>query len=241
MPGCGGHHQQIHLLPQRLQLALHAAQRVLHLEGVGGAEARRAADDLAHGWVEGLGLRGEQLAHHAVALGHPGAFIQQRRHCEQRREVQLHHQLAQAAGALDGGGEHRRIADIAEEGRRLRHADARSSRQLRRAGNEVAVRVERVVAFGQRQQQRGIVHRVREQRHAVDAAAGRQHAGGADAPRGGLEADQTVKACRHTPRTRRVGTQRKSHLAARHGHRRAGTGAAADALRIEHAGRPAVG
>ena len=81
-------------------------------------------------------------------------------------------------------------------------------------GSKCAVVVGRVVALDQCDSTLGrVVHRQREHRHAVEAAAGRHHARGADAARAWASAPTTLhKPGRHAARAGGVGAQRERHL-----------------------------
>jgi hypothetical protein len=84
------------------------AQGFQRLQPVLGAEGLHAADGWGLGQhganhrQHGLGILRHQFTGHAVALGHPGTFIQQARRFKERRQVQLHRLAAQALELLDG-------------------------------------------------------------------------------------------------------------------------------------------
>ena len=75
---------------------------------------------------------------------------------------------------------------------------------------------------------RGVLGGEREDRHAVERAAGRHHAAHAEQPERGLVADEIVERRGHAARAGGVGAEREAGEPERHRHRRAARGTAAD-------------
>ncbi len=99
-------------------------------EGVGGADVAAAGDDFAHRRKDLVGLRVEEFADGEVALGHPGAFVEQARGFEEGREIDLHRCAAQRLHASHRCAEQPFRLGVAEELEilRPRHAEAETGR-----------------------------------------------------------------------------------------------------------------
>ena len=130
---------------------------------------------------------------------------------------------------------------IAEELGRRRHAHARAAREQTERQRRSRVRIPRVLSRQHPQHRPTVLHRMRHHGHAVEAAAGRQHAVGADQSRRWLDADQIARAGRHPTGSCGIGPECEGHLPACHHHSRAGARAAAHVVGIERIAYRAVG
>jgi hypothetical protein len=210
MAGRGGHHQHVHVVPQRV------AAPARGLQGVGTRKACTAlmprARPMTAATVGSIwpGCCSSSVAHHGIAFGHPGAFVQQRGHGMQRPKVQRHRASAPRPAGGPAPAARRGIAAVAVKCGAVGHAHAQARRPGKGPGWKASRRRPRR-ALRARQHGGGVGHREREHRHAVQAAAGRQHAAGADSPRRGLQPDDVVEARRHAARARGVGAQRERH------------------------------
>ena len=86
-----------------------------------------------------------------------------------------------------------------------------------------------------------VVDGEREDRHAVQAAAGRQHAAAADEAAAGFQAHEIAERGGHPARARGVGAERKADEAMREGQPGTRTRPAADVQGVERVGRRAEG
>jgi hypothetical protein len=214
---------------------------VFGLERVQRGVACGLLDDAAHHRMYGVRRLVPQAFHRGKTFGHPRARIQQGRQFAERREIDRLHGRAVLAQ-----GTHR----LVEGGRRLRVAEElqlRGDGQPRRIGPgapavgrpRARIGIALVVAARDAGHELGVVHRQCEHRHAIQRAARRHHARRAEPAPGGLQADDIVEAGRHAARARGVRAQGKRRQPARHHGRGAGTGTAADVLRLEGVGHGA--
>ncbi len=215
-------------------------------EGVGGADGAAAGDDFAHWRKHLLGLRVEEVTDGEVALGDPGAAIEQARGFEEGREVDFHRRAAERLHAFHRFAEQALCFGIAEELQILlhRHAEAETGR----AAEVEAVRRQRarVLIVGietgcHRQHALGIFGGEREDRHRIERTAGGHHAAGGQRAAARLVADEVVERGGHAPGAGGVGAERETRQAQRHRHRRTGAGTAGDVIRVEGVAAGAVG
>ena len=230
------------------RLRAQLAQAVRGLEGLDRADVARPRGRGAR--TIGLtapGLRGEEGADRGVALGDPGPLVQQRRRLGERAEVDLRQLPAERARALQrvlprGGG----LLVAAE--RQLvgaRDGDPRPGRAPRRSlgrddRRSARVRIVGIGPGGDGQHALGAEDVGRQQRDAVEAAAGGHDAALADRPERRLEADDAVEGGRHPPRAGGVGPERERDRPVGDDDGRAGARAARDVARIDDAGTRAV-
>ncbi|MNT07670.1 hypothetical protein D3C72_1423850 [compost metagenome] len=223
-------------------------QPVLGAEGLyavdGGCLGQYGANHRQHG----LRVLRHQLPGHAVALGHPRAFIEQACGLQKRRQVQFHRFAAQGLEAVDGITEQQRAFRATEELQVLCTGYAETEgawcterRTVVPQRVTAAVFVPRVQACGERQQLTGFPRRGGEGGDAIQRTTGRNHASRRDQALGGLHADQIVQRRRHTPGAGGVGAQRKTRDPERHRQRRSGAGTARRILRQYAVGARAVG
>ena len=147
--------------------------------------------------------------------------------------------------ARDGGLVGRRRCAVAEEqalpGKR--NAEPQPVRQRPQCAERTRARIG-IGGIGARHRgERGerVVDRQRKHRHAVERAAGRNHAVGGDEPEARLQAHDVVEHGRHAAGARGVGAERDRHEAGRDRDRRARARTARDRARLDRVARDAVG
>jgi len=143
-----------------------------------------------------------------------------------------------------GGGEAGGVVVVAEKFELGRHrdADARAFGEGFVGRDErPGVGIVRVVDGGCVQGFAGGGGVAGKNRHAVEAAAGRNDAAGAEQSAGGFHAEQAVKGGGHPARTSGVGPERDVGLAAGHRDRRARTRSARNVSRVDWVPGDAVG
>jgi hypothetical protein len=205
--------------------------------GIGRAPALGAADDLAQHRQQRLGLLVKEVADGGVALGHPGAVVEQARGVEEEAQVDGHAFAAEFGNAHDRFVIQARGIGVAEEFQIFFFRDA--DLEARRTANTVntaevesvplgpaRVWIACVEGGGGMHHGFGIFGIERKDGHRVERAAGRHHAAGRKPAQGRLVADEVVEGRRHAARAGGVGAQRKAAVAQRHGNGRAGAGTA---------------
>ena len=223
------------------------AQAVLGIEGVDGGVAAGAFDDAADHGVHVVGVLLDEVADGGVALGDPGAGVEQFGGGAEEGEIDLDFASADGFQARDGFGVERGGGVVAEEfelvgGRnaeaeRARRATARHPRRgaararRDRRGRSRARRVQTVCASSQLSAKMETQSSVRQ--------AGTTPRVLSDAARG-LQADQVVERRGHASGSGGVGAEREADQAGGDGDGGAGTGAAGDVARVEDAGAGAV-
>jgi hypothetical protein len=176
----------------------------------------------------------DEGADRGVTLGHPRALVQQRGGIAERRVVDAADRDARfVAKAREGRLERRLRLGVAEEFEVGRHGDAQCPALRTRHRHAARIGVERVVAGSDARHLPAVRHAGGEHGHAVERAAGRHHAAGAEQATRGFQPDDAVQACRHAARTGGVGTQREADEAEGHRHRRPRTGSARHVLGVD--------
>ena len=224
--GRGGHGQRIDAAPNRLGGALQRLQAIETGEGVGGGERLGFVDDAPRDGMHIARMLAEKRADRRVALGHPGAFVEQRRRLVEGRHIDLDQFSAEIPQQLHAGAPGCLGGGVAEEPlvRRARNADDRMRRDCAQAPerNRPRVRIFSVLAGNNLIDGPGVVDGAGKDRHAIERAAGGHHAAVGDRADRGLQADDVVEARRHAARAGRIRAERKWHEAAGHRHGRAG-------------------
>ena len=243
--GRGRHGQRIDAAQHRLHHALELGQPVDAGERIGGGEAGGLADDLQRHGMQVLAMPLHDRPDGGIALGHPGALVEQGGGGEERRHVDVDEARAEPLQHLHAGGPGGLGFRIAEEAqvRRSRHADGQVRRRLAQGAQLDCARerIARVVAGHHGVGAPRVIHRQREHRDAVERPAGRHHAVRRDGADRRLQSDDVVEAGRHAARARRVGAERERHQPARHRHRRARTRSARHDVGIDGVERHRIG
>ncbi|MNI23042.1 hypothetical protein D3C73_766110 [compost metagenome] len=244
----GGRDDTIEAFQRCVAQGLERLQPVLGAEGLHAVDGGCLGQDSANHRQHGLGVLCHQLPGHAVALGHPRAFIEQACGLQKRRQVQFHRFAAQGLETIDGIAEQQRAFRASKELQVLCTWYAEPERPWcaeRRAvipqRVAAAVFVPRVEACGERQQLTGLPRGGSERSDAIEGTTGRYHAGRRDQALAGFHADQVVQRRWHAPGAGGVGPQGKARDPERHRQRRTGAGAARWILRQHAVGAHAIG
>ena len=151
-----------------------------------------------------------------VALGHPGAGIEQVCHVEQRRHIDRHRRNRdEPPHILQRGIERRlgqRIAGKFAAGG-IGNTDAQAaghSRGLQGHRDVARPGVSRVIAAHHAENRLGIADRAGKDRNRVERLAGRHHAVIGNHPQRRFQPDDIVQPGRHPAGPCRIGTQRKA-------------------------------
>ena len=195
--------------------------------------------------MDGARIVPDQVLDGRRPLSHPGAAIEQFGRLQEWLDVDLHRHAAHRLQALDRLSEKDLGLPVAHEHQLVRPRDrepeARAQARRRRGRRPPRIGIGGVEARGDLVHQGRVGHVVGHHRHAVEAAAGRDHPAGAPPALGGLQADQAVERCGHPARAGCVGAQRKGHQPRPHRDARARARPAADIVEIVDAARLAIG
>jgi hypothetical protein len=195
--------------------------------------------------MHGLRRRRDQRARGEVALGHPRALVEQARGLVERLDIDLDDGCAEAGEPRERRLVGRSRCAVAEEqpltGKRRADPHCRGHRAQRAEGARARIGIGGVGAGHHLKRGEGVIHGEREQRDAVERAAGGHDARGRNQPEARLEADDVAQPRRHAAGAGGVAAERERHQAGRHRDRRARARAARDERRIEQVARDAVG
>ncbi|MGY3510231.1 hypothetical protein ACVIQY_003206 [Bradyrhizobium sp. USDA 3051] len=152
------------------------------------------------GWIASGG-RGEQVADHEIALGHPRSLVEQSGRLIERLEVEFDERCPKRGPALQRLGVSRFRLLVAEEDQLSAawHAQAQVCRERGDRAKRPVAR-ERICLIGtchHGERQRGVVDRQSEYRDAVERPAGRHQASGRNHAEARLETDDVVEHRRH--------------------------------------------
>ena len=180
-----------------------------------------------------------------MPLGDEGGFVEQAGNGPERGQIDLDNAGGQCVEPVAGrreGGRRLRVAAEFKVGR-MRDANAQAGRQRprQRGRHRPRERIGGVVAGHHAVDRVGVLDREREDRDAVEAAAGRHHAAGGDGTQRRLEADDVVEPGRDPAGPGRVGAERETDQAAGDRHGRARRGATGHDGRIEGLVRRRIG
>ena len=246
VPPGGGGEDQVDVLPHGVAAALEGAQAILGVEGFDRGGLRAAQGDLPGDREDRFRLAFDEGLDGVVALGHPGAAIEQAGGFEEGLEVQFHRDAAQAFQPGDRIGEERRVVFVAKKGPLIRTGDAEAEGLTGREAPAVGLR-RATVGVGLVEASDDAEHAGRvgggegEDRDRVQGPAGGHQPGGRQQAAGRLESDQVVEGRRHPTGAGGVGAQGKAHLTGGHRDRRTRAGTAGDIGRIEGVAAGAVG
>ena len=195
--------------------------------------------------MEGLRVGPDQRPDGVVALGNPGAFIEQAGHGEEWLEVDLGNGCAETGKGFE-------IAFIGLTGLAVAEElplrlERNTDREMRRDRHDIGRRqlarqeIRRVVAL-RRCRRLGRVCRFRgEDGDGVERAAGRYHAGGRQQAEARLQPGNAIERGRHPAGTCRIGAERECDDACPHGHGGAGGRTTGHERRVQRIARHAVG
>ena len=193
--------QRVDAAPRRLDRLPQGVKSIRRGEHVLRLEAAGLEENVAHDRQQGLRLSLEQLAPGEEPLDDPGAPVEHVPRFPKGPEVHLDQRRPHRAEAIHRLLEGDAGMVVAEELELLSRGDAdppRLSRVRRLEGDRLRVDpregVERIPALAGVGHGARVLHRQREDRHAIERAARRHHAARAEHTAGGLEADHVVEA-----------------------------------------------
>ena len=169
-----GDDENVDAAPEGLGRAAELGEAVLAGERIGGGVAACTLDDAAGDRVERLGLRLDELADRLVALGDPGALVEERGDGEEGAEVNDTVRRAEVRhhgeGGIEGG---LGVATAEDTARRVGNSDPHDRRERRAAEGEGAREgVGGIVTGGGGEGRAGGRGSAGEDREAVEAPAG---------------------------------------------------------------------